>query len=349
MPPVKVMMVDDSALVRRVIGGLLAEDPEIELVGTASNGQEALEKIPKLKPDVIVLDIEMPVRDGLSTLRELMKTYPLPVVMLSSHTRPGSQATLEALALGAVDFMPKPASTAEITAVVGELAAKVKAAASVPLRKILGVRQETVPQQPRKATAPAGGRRDLVVIGCSTGGPAALQVIIPALPADLPAAVVVVQHMPVGFTGPLSEHLARRASLRVKHAADGDLVLPGQVLVAPAGADFYFENDRSGQVKVKLVARRGRPAPGVFHPSVDGVMTAAAQCRGPKVLGVLLTGMGRDGALGMKEIKKRQGRTIAEAEESCVVFGMPKAAIELGVVDKVVPLPRIAAEIVNEV
>lgn len=352
MPPVRVMMVDDSALVRRVIGQMLAEDSEIEIIGTAANGQEALEKIPQLKPDVVVLDVEMPVLDGLNTLRRLMKSTPLPVVMLSSHTQPGSRATLEALSLGAVDFVPKPANAAEITAVVGELAAKIKAAAAVSAKKIYrpilkpSPGEEAAGQVQRGKTT--GGRRELVVIGCSTGGPAALQVIIPALPADLPAAVVIVQHMPAGFTAPLAEHLAKRSAIAVKHAEEGDPVIPGQVLVAPAGADLYFETNQTGEIKVRLAPPSGRLAPGTFHPSVDGVMISAAQCCGPKVLGVLLTGMGRDGALGMKEIKKREGRTIAEAEESCVVFGMPKAAIELGVVDKVVPLERIAEEIINE-
>jgi len=335
------MMVDDSALVRRVIGRMLTENPGIELAGTAANGQEALQKIQEVNPDVIVLDVEMPVMDGLETLRRLMQTRPVPVVMLSALTRAGSRATLEALALGAVDFIPKPANPAGLPAVVDELAAKVKTAATVSLRNVVqrGARLEkTLPGAGFKTKEVLGsGRRELVVIGCSTGGPAALQAIIPALPADLPAGVVVVQHMPAGFTGALAEHLAKRSSIKVRHAADGEAVSPGQVLVAPSGFDLYFD-DRAGKAAVKVFAGNKPASPGAFHPSVDKVMVSAARFFGPKVLGVLLTGMGRDGAVGMQEIKRNKGRTIAEAQESCVVFGMPKAAIELGAVDKVVPL-----------
>lgn len=350
MPPVRVMMVDDSPLVRRVIGRMLTENPGIELAGTAANGLEALQKVPEINPDVIVLDVEMPVMDGLETLRRLMQTRPVPVVMLSAVTRAGSRATLEALALGAVDFIPKPANSAELPTVIDELAAKVKAAAAVSLRNVVRreANKKTLPGTGFKSKElPGKGRRELVVIGCSTGGPAALEVIIPSLPANLPAGVVVVQHMPAGFTSALAEHLAKRSSIKVGHATDGKPVLPGQVLVAPSGFDLYF-NGRAGKATVKLVAGSTPTSPGAFCPSVDKVMVSAARFFGPKVLGVLLTGMGRDGALGMQEIKRSKGRTIAEAQESCVVFGMPKAAIELGAVDKVVPLKEIAQEIVSE-
>ncbi|MEW6447575.1 MAG: chemotaxis response regulator protein-glutamate methylesterase [Bacillota bacterium] len=352
MPQIKVMVDDDSALVRRVVSRMLADNPDIELAGTAANGLEALEKVPEVKPDVIVLDVEMPVMDGLETLRRLMQTRPVPVVMLSALTRAGSRATLEALALGAVDFIPKPANPAELSLVKSELAAKIKTAAAVSLRNVIrrgGRPEQVLPVAGFKSSSEVHGRerRELVVIGCSTGGPAALQEIIPSLPADLPACIVVVQHMPVGFTGVLAEHLGKLSSLIVRHANGGEPVSPGQVLIAPSGFDLYFSG-RAGKAKVKLVAGNNPPVPGAFRPSVDKVMVSAAEFFGPKVLGVLLTGMGRDGALGMQEIKRNKGLTIAEAEESCVVFGMPKAAIELGAVDKVVPLKEIAREIVNK-
>lgn len=352
MPPVRVMLVDDMALVRSIVGRMLSEDPDIELVGTAANGREALDKLAELKPDVVVMDVAMPVLDGLTTLRRLMRTQPVPVVMLSARTREGSWEAMEALALGAVDFVPKPSNIAELPSVMGELAVKIKTAAGVSLKKVPAGESEQgrgAPERARGLSKPAPGkaRRELVVIGCSTGGPAALQTIIPAFPADLPAAVVVVQHMPAGFTGALSEHLAKRSMITVKHAVDGDLVLPGQVLIAPAGSDFYFDGG-PGKLKVSVINKKQTLAPGSFCPSVDGVMISAAEHFGEKVLGVLLTGMGRDGALGMREIKKRRGRTIVEAEESCVVFGMPRAALELGVADKVVPLQEIAQEIIKE-
>jgi two-component system chemotaxis response regulator CheB len=350
MPPVRVIVVDDSALVRRVVGGMLSLDPEIDLVGTAVNGKEALERIAVLKPDVLVLDIEIPVLNGLKVLGRLMRTQPLPVIVLSSHTRVGARVTLEALSLGAVDFVPKPENQAELVSVVNELAVKVKAAAKTQVAKAVpGIRQKVPDGDGRfsPTTVSAPGRRKLVVIGSSTGGPAALQRIIPELPGDLPAGVVVVQHIPAGFSSSLADHLAKTSAIKVKHAADGDPVLQGQVLIAPAGADFYFHSTNE-RLEVKLLKSIARPAPGVFHPSVDEVMISAARLCGPKVLGVLLTGMGRDGARGMLEIKKKEGRTIAEAEESCVVFGMPKAAIENGAVDKIVPLKDIAREIVGE-
>ncbi|MEW6172122.1 MAG: chemotaxis response regulator protein-glutamate methylesterase [Bacillota bacterium] len=352
MPPVKVMMVDDSATVRRVVGRMLCQDPDIEVVGTAANGQEALDRLPELRPDVVVLDVEMPVLDGLDALKRMMKSQPVPVVMLSAHTRMGSQAALEALSLGAVDFIPKPEENIRLTTVVEELAAKVKTAATVSMKRIVtkvGNKHglEATSRTIRESFSSTGPRRELVVIGCSTGGPAALQTIVPELPPDLPAGIVVVQHIPAGFTSSLAEYLSKRSAITVKHAVDGDPVFPGQVLIAPAGADLLFRG-RPGQLTINLIPREERLHPGVFHPSVDGVMTSAARVCGQKVLGVLLTGMGKDGALGMKEIKKHQGRTIAEAEETCIVFGMPKAAIEVGAVDKVVRLQDMAREIVNE-
>lgn len=350
MPPVRVMMVDDSALVRRVVGRMLCLDPEIDVVGTAANGEEALKQLPVLNPDVVVLDVEMPVLDGLSVLERLMRVQPVPVVMLSSYTRTGTRETLKALFLGAVDFIPKPDNQAELVSVVNELAAKIKAAAKIQVAKMAPATRPRVSGEDdrlHRATASMPGRRELVVIGSSTGGPAALQKIIPELPGDLPAGVVVVQHMPAGFTSSLADHLAKSSAVKVKHAADGDPVLPGRVLIAPSGVELCF-NSVNDRLAVRIGKSDMRPAPGGFNPSVDEVMISAARLRGPKVLGVLLTGMGRDGARGMLEIKKKDGRTIAEAEESCVVFGMPKAAIENGAVDKVVPLKDMACEIVRE-
>ncbi|MEW6181602.1 MAG: chemotaxis response regulator protein-glutamate methylesterase [Bacillota bacterium] len=352
MPPVRVMMVDDSATIRQVVGRMLCQDPDIEVIGTAANGQEALDRLPELHPDVVVLDVEMPVLDGLGALRRMMQSQPVPVVMLSVHTRTGSEAALEALSLGAIDFVSKPEEGSRLTTVVDELAEKVKMAATVSLERIdarVGSKPGagTTSRVTRAGFSSTGSRRELVVIGCSTGGPAALQAIVPGLPADLPAGIVIVQHIPAGFTSSLAEHLGKRSAITVKHAVDGDLVHPSRVLIAPAGADLLFRG-RPGRLTINLIPREKRSRPGIFHPSVDGVMTSAARVCGPRVLGVLLTGMGKDGALGMKEIKKHQGRTIAEAEETCIVFGMPKAAIEVGAVDKVVRLQDIAREIINE-
>lgn len=346
MPPVRVLLVDDSAVMRNVFRRFLSVDPDIEVVGTAADGLDALAKIKSLKPDVVTLDVEMPGLDGLSALKRIMRECPVPVVMLSAHTTAGAAATIEALSLGAVDIVAKPARAGELEATAGELLGKVKTAASISpgrlVRRLLS--RQFVPLAPPKKSLSRGGI-EIVVIGASTGGPAALQTVIPAIPDDFGAAVVVVQHIPVGFSQPLADSLARKSALPVKHAEDGMPVIPGQVLVAPAG--FYLSFCRIAE-RVNVNLERGdvsRPLHGDFRPSVDGVMTAAAEVYGKRSMGILLTGMGRDGVKGMVAIKNKEGITIAEAESSCVVFGMPKAAIEAGVVDRIVPLPEIASEI----
>lgn len=345
MPPVKVLVVDDSALMRKLIARLLSSYPDIQVAGVAVDGNDALNQIASLQPDVVTLDVEMPVLDGLSALKRIMREYPRPVIMFSTLTKKGARATIESLALGAVDFVAKPSGTGELAPMVEELARKIKTAALVP-----GNRAAGRPLAPRTISRPVAtvirptGKTSLVVVGTSTGGPAALHTVIPALPQGFPAAVVVVQHIPVGFSKPLAEHLARRSVLPVRHAEPGDPVAPGQVLVAPAGYDLTFRG-RAGEAYVVLDRGSGPVPPGGFRPSADGVMTSAARVFGSAAMGVLMTGMGRDGALGMKEIKKYSGRTIAEAESSCVVFGMPRAAIEIGAADRVAPLPQIVQEI----
>ncbi|MGQ9825583.1 MAG: chemotaxis-specific protein-glutamate methyltransferase CheB [Desulfotomaculales bacterium] len=404
MPPLKVLVVDDSSLLRRLLTRLLEATGDFQVVDTAADGEDAVRKICALRPDAVSLDLEMPVLDGLGVLRQVMKRCPVPVVMLSSHTTKGARATMQALSMGAVDFVAKPEKPGFLDVMVAELALKLKTAALVSFRRLgpsgegtalfssggalpgapaagarpaaetgkksaAGRKEEEgfekegssagrrggVPVEPaallaekREPYRGAAGRVNLVVVGSSTGGPAALQVLIPALPADFPAAVVVVQHLPPGFSQSLAEHLNRRSRLPVRHAAAGDPVAPGQVLVAPAGCDFAFQGGR-GNVVVRLNSCEAPRTPGVFRPSVDGVMTAAAELYGSGAMGVLLTGMGRDGAKGMAAIRERGGPTIAEDESTCVVFGMPRAAIEAGAAQKVLPLPEIAKEMVKMV
>lgn len=416
MPPVKVLIVDDSALMRRLVARLLEATGDFVVIDTAADGEEAVQKICALRPEVVSLDLEMPVLDGLGVLRQVMRRCPTPVVMLSSHTTKGARATMQALSLGAVDFVAKPEKPGFLDVMVAELALKLKTAAMVSSHKLASIQpalgkasggragpgdtrlppvadrlplgmppgrlsgrlsgSEGIYQVPhenlpavREGVAFGGGgaggvlarsagraeavrtrtgRVEVVVVGSSTGGPAALQVLIPALPADFPAAVVVVQHLPPGFSKSLAEHLGRRSRLPVRHAEAGDPVARGQVLVAPAGCDFSLRG-RPGNVSVRLDSCELPRAPGVFRPSVDGVMLAAAEVYGAKAMGVLLTGMGRDGAKGMAAIRERGGPTIAEDESTCVVFGMPKAAIEAGAAQKVAPLGAIAGEIVRMV
>lgn len=364
MVPIRVLIVDDSALLRRLLTRFLEGKGGFQVVGTAANGEEAVERVCSLAPDVVTLDLEMPVLDGLGALRRIMRECPAPVVMLSSHTTAGARATMQALALGAVDFVAKPSRPGQWEKVVDELAEKLRTAARVGVHRLavlplpkrvvapsleLAQQLADASQLPRPAPAPrrAAGV-DVVIIGSSTGGPAALQTVIPALPREFPAAVVVVQHLPAGFSQSLAEHLARRSRLPVKHAAPGEEVLPGRVLVAPAGFEFTFQRQGS-KVFVHLDVGSGPPPPGAFRPSVDAAMISAAEVFGERSMGVLLTGMGRDGAKGMLAIKERGGFTIAQDEATCVVFGMPRAAIELGAAQKVLPLDRIPEEVVQVV
>ncbi|MTV47816.1 chemotaxis-specific protein-glutamate methyltransferase CheB [Heliobacillus mobilis] len=368
MPQMKVLVVDDSAFMRKVISDMIASEPGMVVIGTARNGQDAMEKISQLKPDVITLDVEMPVMDGLTTLERIMSTNPLPVVMLSSLTQQGADATMQALQKGAVDFVPKPSGSIslDIHKVREQLISKLRVAAIAKIRpRISEIRSFTRPvtspaPQPAVATLPELPKRTnisspgssrlnrLVLIGTSTGGPKALYEVIPKLPADLGAAVLIVQHMPPGFTRSLAERLDAASALKVKEAQDGEEIVTGTVYIAPG--DYHFKvtvTDKPGAGKQMWVKLTQDPPVGGHRPAVDVMMTSAAQQYWSSMVGVVLTGMGSDGTEGIKLIKKLQGRTIAEDASSCVVFGMPKVAIESGCVDKVVPITGVADEIVK--
>jgi two-component system chemotaxis response regulator CheB len=344
--PVKVFLVDDSAFMRRLLTALLEQDGSIKVIGYARNGHEALAKIPTLKPDVITMDVEMPEMDGLETLSLLMARHPVPVIMVSTLTTAGAEATIKALELGALDFVAKPAHKEDISLLAAELRAKVLAIAGVPLKRIEPAAKTDLAPVSRQEKRLPKDSACLVAIGSSTGGPAALRTIMSALPADFPAGMLIAQHMPPGFTRPLAQRLDELSTLSVKEAEEGDLVRPGIALVAPAGWQTALSGNCDG-----LVVRLSKEAPfaTLFKPSVDVMLLSAAEACGRRTIGVILTGMGSDGVRGMKGIKAKGGRTLAEAESSCVVFGMPKAAIEAGVVDVVSPLAAMAAEIVRQV
>lgn len=349
---IKVLIVDDSVLMRRLIARVLEAENDFKVIGYASNGREALTMVRSLKPDVVTMDVEMPVMDGLEAVGRMMREHPVPVIMLSAHTTEGARATIEALTAGAVDFVAKPSRSAETGTMLAELANKIRVVARASVAKPVGTRPVFHPRplQGFKPTAAIAAefRAELVVVGSSTGGPSALHKMIPALPKTFRAGLVLVQHIPVGFSGPMAEHLNRNSAIRVKHAENGDSIQPGLALVAPAGLDLTFRRNVHNTV-VQLHPGTSPLPPGGFRPSVDGVMTSAAAVCGNRVLGVLLTGMGRDGAAGMAEIKSARGRTIAEDQSTCVVFGMPKAAIDAKVADKVLPLHKIAEEIIRQV
>ena len=344
---IRVLVVDDSAFVRQALARMLGREPDIEIVGTAVDGQDGYEKVLALRPDVVTLDVKMPRMGGLEALSRIMADCPTPVLLLSSLTSEGGDVTLRGLELGAMDFVDKSSVQGHMNllSLADELQQKVRALASVP-RGRLGQRAAE-----KAATAPAAvvARRtalaEVVVIGTSTGGPPALQALVPRFPEGLGSAILIVQHMPVGFTRSLAERLDARSVLRVREAQDGEPVMPGVVLIAPAGVHMKVKR-RGTQVKVWLDEE---PRGALHRPSVDVLMSSVAKVYGSKTLGVVLTGMGSDGVEGLRAIRHHGGRTIAESEESCVIYGMPKAAVEAGVVDQVVALPRMADEILAAV
>ena len=346
--PVRVMVVDDSAFMRFTISRHLNETPGINVVGTAKDGREALDLIPSLNPDVITLDVEMPRLDGLSTLREIMTQFPRPVVMLSSLTSEGTVETVQALTLGAVDFVMKPAYKANINAVLQEVAEKVIKASKARVwslkRSASQLPQVVKPQTPehKPALRPLSRMEKVVVIGSSTGGPRALNSVIPFLPEKLPAAVVVIQHMPAGFTRSLAERLDNTSQLKVKEAEPGDAIEVGRVLLAPGG--FHMVFDQHGVVTLN----QNPPVHGV-RPAVDVTLTSIAQLYGNRVVCVILTGMGNDGTNGSGVVHGNGGWVIAEAEESCVVWGMQRCVAEAGFADEITPLSKVAQAIIKAV
>jgi len=341
---IRVLVVDDMALVRAVLTEGLAADAEIEVGGTAGDPYAAARLIPQLRPDVITLDVEMPRMDGVEFLRRLMPQHPLPVVMVSALTESGAQITLDALEAGAVDFVTKPAADIArgLDAMMDELRTKVKIAATANLtglRRRLGAAAPAAP--PRKGAARESTAR-VIAIGASTGGTEALRTVITRLPPDAPG-VVVVQHMPPGFTRSFAERLNKLAAMEVREAQDGDRILRGRVLVAPGALQMRVR--RSG-AQYGVEVRPGDLVCG-HCPSVEVLMHSVAASVGPHAIGVMLTGMGHDGADAMRAMREAGARTLAQDEASCVVFGMPKEAFRRGGAERLVPLEAIAAEVLK--
>jgi two-component system chemotaxis response regulator CheB len=344
--PIRVLVVDDSAFVRQALARMLGDVPDIQVVGLAVDGQDAVAKAATLRPDVVTLDIQMPRMDGLEALKRIMAERPVPVLLLSSLTREGAFVTLHGLELGAMDFVDKSRvqGNMNLLHLAEELKAKIRALAGAhPHVPIAAIAPTTAPAA--EPSAPSSHLSDIVVIGTSTGGPPALQTIIPSLPQDLAAAVVVVQHMPPGFTRSLAERLNARSEVPVREAQEGDAVEGGTVLIAPAGSHMRVR--RRGQA-VRVVLDE-EPRGSLHRPSADILMASVAAVYGARSLGVVLTGMGTDGVEGLRAIRAAGGRTLAESEETCVIYGMPKAAVEAGVVERAVPLDRMAGEILAAV
>lgn len=331
---IKVLVVDDSALIRSLLSEIVRADAELQLVGVAPDAFVARDLIKQHSPDVITLDVEMPRMDGLTFLDKLMKGRPTPVLMISSLTERGSEATLRALELGAIDFVAKPKlGIAEgMQAYAEEIRAKLKVAAGARLLR----RNPAAAQRPAERGLPIVGTEKLIAIGASTGGTEAIKGVLLGFPADSPG-VVITQHMPPGFTRSFAARLDRLCRISVSEARDGDRILPGTALLAPGG--LHMEVARSG---ANYVVRLSEAPPVNGHrPAVDVMFNSAARCAGRNLIAALLTGMGKDGARGLLEIRKAGGYTMAQDEASCVVYGMPREAAEIGAAEEVLPLEEI--------
>lgn len=333
MLKIKVLVVDDSIVMRRIISDILSKDEEIEVVGAARNGAEALEMVRELDPDVVTMDIEMPVMDGLTALQHIMAESPRPVVMLSSMDKRQADITLKSLDMGAVDFISKTSGSLslDLERTGEDIIAKVKAAAKAAILPLPAA------DKAKPVPIPALSGDWLVIIGSSTGGPKALPEVLSRLPANLPAAVLIVQHMPEGFTRSFAERLNWVSPLEVKEAEEGEEMKQGKVYLAQGNKHLILDGKR--------LRLDDGPKVNYVRPAIDVLMKSAAPIYGPRTIGVILTGMGSDGAEGMKCIKRNGGKTIAQSEETCVVYGMPKAVVESGAADRVVPLEEIAQTI----
>ena len=336
------VVVDDSALVRGVLTELINRSPDLRVIGQAADPYEAREKIRELDPDVITLDVEMPRMDGLAFLERIMRLRPMPVVMISTLTERGAQTTLRALELGAVDFVAKP--TLNVRAGLDELAREITGKLRTAAQARVGRRTATVAAldappaaKPSAAGQAVAGDR-IIAIGASTGGTEAIREILTALPADLPG-IVITQHMPAGFTASFAARLDQLSRLHVKEAADGDRILQGHAYVAPGGRHLAIERSAMGGYVARV--RDGEPV-NRHKPSVDVLFRSVARWAGARATGVMLTGMGADGALAMREMRDHGAFNLVQDEASCVVFGMPREAIAAGAADEVLPLAAMA-------
>jgi len=338
---VRVLVVDDSALMRKLIPRLLASDPSIEVVGTAMDGAIALKKIEELRPDVLTLDLEMPLMDGIATLRAIMRTRRVPVIVFSAHSRRGANLTFKALGLGAFDFVTKPEqATAEaLSAVAAELSLKIKTAAA---NQIPNLPPAELPETPQPKCAHEGEAQPpaarIVAVGISTGGPGALQRVIPQLPAGFPGCIVIVQHMPEGFTDMFARRLDECSAIHVSEARSGDFLVAGHAYVCPGNRHITVKRMVVGDM---IVLRDGERVHG-HRPSADVLLTSVAQEFGAAAAGVIMTGMGEDGVEGLAKIRDAGGITLAQSRESCVVDSMPRAAIERHCAQRIVPLEGMA-------
>ncbi|NLJ84288.1 MAG: chemotaxis response regulator protein-glutamate methylesterase [Halanaerobiaceae bacterium] len=338
---IKVMIVDDSPFIRRIFKNIVEHDKELTVIATAKDGQDALEKIQENRPDVITLDIDMPVKNGLETLKEIMKMEkPIPTIMVSALDN--RETVMKALDLGAFDFIPKTEQfpSTDTSSLSNTLIPKIKAAAQIEPKipsydiKPISPIKDKISKKDLKSKFP------IVAIGTSSGGPKALKAILPVIPADFPAAILIVQHMPAGFTKSFADRLNQESAIKVKEAAEGDIIQPGLALLAPG--DYHMQIDKDGRVRLDQT-----PTVWGVRPCVDHLFKSLAKNFKDRVIGIIMTGMGKDGAEGMKAVKKHGGYGIVESEETALVYGMPGAAIKANAYDEILPLHQIPEQLIK--
>ncbi|MCD5413642.1 MAG: chemotaxis response regulator protein-glutamate methylesterase [Clostridiales bacterium] len=350
---IRLLIVEDSAFMRKILTDIFEENSQINVIGHAKNGKEGVEKVLELKPDIVTMDVEMPIMNGIDALREIMKKAPLPVVMLSSHTSEGAEATIQALEIGAVNFVQKPSSALMINPkeLKEKLTGKIIEASKA--RLVYPIVEKRTYKHVRSIIKNTTNKRSynnnietVVAIGTSTGGPRALQYLLAEFPSSFPAPLLIVQHMPKGFTKSLANRLDSFANISVKEAEDGEILRKGYAYIAPG--DYHLKVKRNDKKELVISLSKDKEVSG-HRPSVDVMFRSLSTLDDLNTVGAIMTGMGADGASGLKDLKKkRKAYVIAQEESSCVVFGMPKSAIENGVVDEIVPLSDITWTILNK-
>lgn len=346
MAKIKVLIVDDSAFMRKILTDILTDTDKIEVVGTAKNGQDAIDQIPKLNPDIVTLDVEMPVMDGITALKHIAKEFKIPVVMLSSLTQAGADLTIEALELGAVDFITKPTSIFKINTdeIKESLIEKIVQASKVSVSKVSRIARETIKKREKQVFKRSNKLKNIVAIGTSTGGPRALQSVVTQIPGDIEGAVLIVQHMPVGFTKSLADRLNGMSDIEIKEAEHGDVLKPGCGYLAPGGYQMEVKK-RGGDYIIQLDDSKVVSG---HRPSVDAMLYSLVKENVKNTIAVIMTGMGADGADGLSKLKDNgKIKIIAQDEDTCVVYGMPGSAVKKGAVDVIVPLKNISSEIMK--
>jgi len=349
----KVLIVDDSAFMRRVISDIINSDARCEVIGTAVNGEEALVKVKELEPDVISLDVQMPVMDGLTMLKKLNKERPTPVVMMSTLTQNGAKETLDALELGAFDFVAKPDNIFKVNSeeIREALLEKLVLAADAGKKSTKKFKPSISKTMMARSYKPSKSKTDsrvekLIAIGTSTGGPRALQYVLPYMPKEIDAGIVVVQHMPPGFTASLAKRLNQLSKIEVKEAEDGDVIENGKAYIAPGDRHLLVKEKSNGSLYIEL---SDAPAYGGHKPAVNMMMTSIVQLKQRGYIGVIMTGMGADGTEGLTKLSnKHKIHIIAQDADSCVVYGMPKMVVEAGIANEVVPLDEISNSIIKK-